>query len=384
MRSAAAVSVHPVPSHATGEVIADVLERFEGNPDFAIVFTTPAFAGALEDICGAVQEILDPATLVAVTSTGILGGTTEVESGPGLSLWVASTGPVEARLFTPSTMASRIADDILAMVSRSGAEADGSGSLVLMLADAVDFPSTSVVDAIHDGAPRSSVVGGLLSGGPGPTGVRLAAGGVVADGGGVAIVIAGVPVDLAVSHGCTAIGGPMRVTDAERTMVRSLDDRTALDVVHEALAGVDPDRRAESARQLQLGVVVGSGPDGRSEFDMLPVLGADRDNGAIAVGSEIPVGALARFHVRDLESSTDDLRRSVIGPEADGALVFTCTSRGEDHFGTRDHDAEIVSETLGTTAIAGVFCSARIGPVGGVPQLLGFAVVTAIFGRGHH
>jgi small ligand-binding sensory domain FIST len=384
MRAAAAISVHPVPSHATGEVIADILERFEERPDLALVCATPALAGALDDICAAVAEILDPVTLVGVTSSGILGGTTEVESGPGLSLWVATTGPSDARLFSPNTSSTSIADDIVDLISNSGAEEDGSGAVVLLMGDAVDFPATDVVEIVNARAPGAAIAGGLLSGWPGPSGVRLSVDGAVADGGGIAIVLAGVRFDIGVSHGCSPIGESMMITGAERTMIRTLDDRAALDVAQDALWTVDADRRVESARQLQLGVVVGAGPDGRREFDMLPVLGADRANGAIALGSEVPVGTLARFHVRDVEFSTEDLRRSVVGPKADGALVFTCTSRGEEHFGTRDHDAGIVSETLGTTAIGGVFCSARIGPIGGESRLLGFAVVTVIFGRGHH
>jgi small ligand-binding sensory domain FIST len=209
MRAAAAISVHPVPSHATGEVIADILERFEERPDLALVCATPALAGALDDICAAVAEILDPVTLVGVTSSGILGGTTEVESGPGLSLWVATTGPSDARLFSPNTSSTSIADDIVDLISNSGAEEDGSGAVVLLMGDAVDFPATDVVEIVNARAPGAAIAGGLLSGWPGPSGVRLSVDGAVADGGGIAIVLAGVRFDIGVSHGCSPIGESM-------------------------------------------------------------------------------------------------------------------------------------------------------------------------------
>ena len=46
MPYAAAVSEHPLPTHATGEVIGQVLEAVGERPDFAVLFATAAFAGA--------------------------------------------------------------------------------------------------------------------------------------------------------------------------------------------------------------------------------------------------------------------------------------------------------------------------------------------------
>jgi hypothetical protein len=47
MPFASALSEHPVPAYATGEVCGQVLEGVGAHPDLAIVFTTLAHAGAL-------------------------------------------------------------------------------------------------------------------------------------------------------------------------------------------------------------------------------------------------------------------------------------------------------------------------------------------------
>ena len=64
---------------------------------------------------------------------------------------------------------------------------------------------------------------------------------------------------------------------------------------------------------------------------------------------------------------------------ADGALLFTCNGRGERFFGEPDHDAAIVSEALGTRALAGMFCAGELGPVGGHNFLHGYTASLALF-----
>jgi small ligand-binding sensory domain FIST len=59
--------------------------------------------------------------------------------------------------------------------------------------------------------------------------------------------------------------------------------------------------------------------------------------------------------------------------------VFTCNGRGIQLFGEPDHDAAIVAESVGTTAVGGMFCAGEVGPVGGRSFLHGFTAVTVIF-----
>ena len=103
MPFAAALSEHPLPTHATGEVVGQVLERLgEGAPDLAILFVTGAHGGALEDIGATVRAALDPGTLLGVTAVSVAGGDREVEERPAVALWAgrlpASRPPRPVRL----------------------------------------------------------------------------------------------------------------------------------------------------------------------------------------------------------------------------------------------------------------------------------------------
>ena len=46
-----------------------------------------------------------------------------------------------------------------------------------------------------------------------------------------------------------------------------------------------------------------------------------------------------------------------------------------------DHDASVVSELTGSTALAGMFCAGELGPIGGRTFLHGFTASMALFRR---
>ena len=68
------------------------------------------------------------------------------------------------------------------------------------------------------------------------------------------------------------------------------------------------------------------------------------------------------------------------GHNAHGALLMTCTGRGERLFGVANHDAGLVRDLLGPIPVAGGFCAGEIGPVGGANHVHGFTASLALFG----
>ena len=95
MPFAAALSQHPVPADAMGEVVGQVLERIGDEPDLAVLFVTPPHAGALEDAAGALAEVLRPGVLIGCAAVSVVGTAREVERTPGVSLWTGKFGPVQ-------------------------------------------------------------------------------------------------------------------------------------------------------------------------------------------------------------------------------------------------------------------------------------------------
>ncbi|HEX2577143.1 MAG TPA: hypothetical protein VHK88_12395, partial [Aquihabitans sp.] len=71
MAFAAALSEHPLATHAVGEVVGQVLEELGEAPDLAVLFVTGAFAGATEDVAHAVRALLQPGALVGTTAVSV-------------------------------------------------------------------------------------------------------------------------------------------------------------------------------------------------------------------------------------------------------------------------------------------------------------------------
>src|SRR3982074_3702016 len=92
-RYASALSLHPTPVEAVGEVAGEILERLDGAPpDLLVCFASPHHAGAFEDVIGGLQKVLHPETAIGCTMVGVAGGGVEVEEGPGLSVLAATFG----------------------------------------------------------------------------------------------------------------------------------------------------------------------------------------------------------------------------------------------------------------------------------------------------
>jgi small ligand-binding sensory domain FIST len=92
-----------------------------------------------------------------------------------------------------------------------------------------------------------------------------------------------------------------------------------------------------------------------------------------------------QLQVRDAASAHADLlaRLGGVPPGVAGALLFSCTGRGESLFGTPDHDVATVRGALGIDAVGGFFAAGEIGPVGGRSHLHEFtASVLAVLEAG--
>ena len=137
------------------------------------------------------------------------------------------------------------------------------------------------------------------------------------------------------------------------------------------------------ARGLQLGVVVDEYVDEhpRDDFLVRGILDADEATGALVVGDVVEVGRTVRFQFRDAGTAAEDLAlllsRKSDGPR--GALLFSCAER-RALLGGPDRDVRAVRDRLGGAAVAGMFASGEIGPVGGRNHLHGHSAAVLMFG----
>jgi small ligand-binding sensory domain FIST len=222
----------------------------------------------------------------------------------------------------------------------------------------------------------------MASAANGPGGNRLLIGDSVFADGAVGLLLAeDVSPQAVVSQGCRPIGRPYIVTRSDGHIIYELAGQPALERLLATLEGLNPVDRQLAEQGLHCGVVIDETKVefGRGDFLIRGVLGVDRATRAVAVGDSVPVGSTLQFQVRDASSADEDLHAILSGHAARGALVFTCNGRGRRLFGTPDHDATVVGDLLGTSALAGMFCAGELGPVSGRNAVHGFTASIAIF-----
>lgn len=378
MPFAAALSQHPLATHAVGEVTGQVLDKVGEAPDLALLFVSAAHTGAMEDIAAAVRSILLPDVLVGCTAASVVGGAREVEEGPAISLWAGHMSSV-----TPVRLTAEQVGDQVAVAGFPSPELlPTDGRALLVLADPFSFPIDAFLSGLREQVGVDlPVVGGLASAARGPGGNRLVLGGEVVSDGAVGVVLGGVEVETVVSQGCRPVGDPMIVTRGDRQVIHELAGRPALDRVQELVQSLGPDDLQLAQQGLHVGRVIDERKVdyGRGDFLIRNVLGADREAKAVAVGDEIDVGDTVQFQVRDAETADEDLRHLMATSDGDAALLFTCNGRGSHLFDVADHDAAIVSSAIAEGPVAGMSCAGEIGPVGGRSFLHGFTASVVLF-----
>jgi small ligand-binding sensory domain FIST len=374
---AAAISEHPVTAVATGEVAGAVFERLGEKPALAIVFVTPAHGGALEDVAGAVEAILEPDVTIGMVAQSVVGPGREVEQGPGISLWAAANG-------TMAGVSLHADPDAPAGIAGWPTNLDFDPAGLILLAEPSTFPTEDFLAWLDNEHPGMPVIGGLGSAAQTIGGNSLALGSVVQRSGAVGVLLGpDVKVEPLVSQGCRPFGRPLVVTRSDRNVIYELAGKPAIErLVSQASSDLSEDEVETLAQGgLQIGRVIDEHNEefGQGDFLIRQVFGTDRRSGAVAVGDNMAVGVTVQFHLRDPAAADRDLADHLEGRSAQAALLFTCTGRGTHLFGGPDHDAGAIVDYLGPIPTGGCFAAGEIGPVAGKNFLHGFTASMALF-----
>jgi small ligand-binding sensory domain FIST len=356
----------------------------EGDCDLAMIFAGPQHLEGAADVAGIVGDRLEPAASIGCGAGGVLADGREIERGGGIAIW-ALAAP-QARVATHHFEAEP-ADGGIRL---SGVpDAAGLGEALICLADPYTFSAEALLTHLNSERPGMPVLGGLSSAAAGGSAVMFCDGEVLRSGA-VACSLSGLSMIPCVSQGARPVGPEMTVTATDGTRIAELASQPAIVRLREAIAELPAAEQMLAAQGVMLGVVIDENQPEyeRGDFLVRPIIAADPDSGALAIGELVGIGQTVRMHVRDGASADEDLRQGLraqadaLGSErAAGALMFTCNGRGAQMFDVPDHDATALEDAFGAPA-AGFFCAGEIGPVGGRNFLHGFTATIALFPRG--
>jgi len=385
MPFAAAISEHPVPATALGEVVGQLLEEIGVGVDLVCFFVTPQHAGALEDMAAAVQTILDPQVLIGCAAEGVVGPGIEVEHGAAVSMWGGNVGPVES-------VRLEVVDAPGGGKALAGwpIDLDYVPAGAILIGDPFTFPAGALFDVLNRAGGFPRVTGGMASAARGPGGNRLVLGDQVYSDGAIGVLIGAgesVWIENIVAQGCRPIGTPYVVTRCEGNVIYELGGKPALarlnQMVRTALNDVD-------MGLAQNGLLVGLGDEqlvvdeqeqsfASDDFLIRTLLATDPLAESLTIGDTVSVGTTLQFHVRDSEAASIELETLLADRDADATLLFTSNGRGSKVFEVPSHDAGAIALNLESPPTAGFFTTSEFGPMRGANLEHGFSASLALF-----
>lgn len=410
-----ALSTRPSLETAIAEVTERVQQSLSGNPDLGVFFISSAYATDFPRVMPLMLEKLPLPVLIGCGGGGVIGTddrsqTIEVEGDPALSLSVAQLPGVEIHPFHVS--AEEIPDldsSPEAWVELIGVPPQKNPQFIL-LCDPFTSRVNDLIEGLDFAYPGSVKVGGLAS--TQTMGVQSAlfyhspnhSGPSLYREGTVGVALSGnLILETIVAQGCRPIGKPYRVSQGERNIILELTEiedgnegiasssRPPLEVLRDLLQTLDDKDRELAQHSLFIGIARDEFKSqlGRGDFLIRNLLGVDPRKGAMAVGDRIRPGQRIQFHLRDSQTSAEDLEflleayqkekgTSFLGA---GALMFSCLGRGEALYGVPNFDSKLFGCYLHDIPLGGFFSNGEIGPVGGRTFLHGYTSAFAILRR---
>lgn len=407
MKWASAISTSASLEAAIKEVTQDATRQLAGKtPDLALVFVSVAFASEYARLLPLLKEQLAVTHIVGCSGSGVIGMSDEfpeeVEEGAALSLTLAHLPNVDIKSFHFTATDLPDLDSPPGQWSELiGVDSAASPSFVLM-ADPFSSGTSELLQGIDFAYPGSAKVGGLA----GIESFNRSSGLFCNDKlhreGIVGVALSGeIVMEAIVAQGCRPIGELYRVSEGDRNIMLKLEQedvgetesQTPLEVLQNIFQSLDEEDRELAQNALFIGVAQsGFKPSlTRRDFLIRNLVGVDPRDGSIAVADKIRPGMRIQFHMRDAQTSADDLenllRRYRVeslennlgssGSSPVGALLFSCTGRGEGLYDEPNFDSDLFEQYLGPLPIGGFFCNGEIGPVGATTFLHGF---TSVFG----
>lgn len=408
MKWVSALSTRPSLEGAIAEVVEQAQARLQDQADLAILFISAAFASEFSRLMPLLQEKLDVPALIGCCGGGIVGvdaaaQVQEIEGAAALSLTLAKLPNVQVRVFHVSS------NDLPDLDSPPDRWVDliqanpQDHPQFILLADPGSASINSLLQGLDYAYPDAVKIGGLASTGTISPHSSLFCNFELAREGVVGVALSGnVVLEAIVAQGCRPIGQPYRVVEAERNILMQLEEqpdtdmvlserfasarttsRTPLDVLQTLFQDLSEADRVLAQHSLFVGIASNEFKTRLEQGDFLVrnLLGVDPKTGAIAVGDRIRPGQRIQFHLRDAETSGEDLEllldRHANKTDTIGALMFSCLGRGEGLYGQPNYDSGLFDRYFPKVPVSGFFCNGEIGPVGSTTFLHGY---TSVFG----
>jgi len=325
------------------------------NANVGFVYVTDRLAEALDLILEALVAETGIAAWTGTVGIGVCASGIEYFDRPAL---VTMAGHLPEGRFALFDAAHQ---DLAGFVDRHRGWLDLSpGNFGVVHADPRDPRILQLVPALGEAA-AAFLVGALTS----SRGSHAQVAGALSEGAVSGLIVSGqVGVATGLTQGCSPIGPPHLVTEADGNVIVSLDDRPVLEVFAEEIGEVLARDLSRVGGYIFAAVPV-RGTDW-GDYMVRNLAGIDRQQGLLAIAEELEVGQQLMFCRRDHAAAAQDLGRMLEQLKArlerppKGALYHTCLARGPNLFGAESQELKAIQAALGELPLVGFFGNGEI------------------------
>lgn len=355
-----------------------------------LVFIAPALFSQAAQVLEILRLQARIPLLMGCSSQGLIVGDEELEAANGVALGLYSLpgADLKAFHFSPEDVQENPEPDYWR--KQTGVEpAQTNGWLAFL--DPYRFDCEAWLKGWNRAFGPLPVFGGLASGPFNEARTQVYLNGEVFEEGSVALSVGGdVRLDGVTSQGCTPIGDTWTLTRVDQNIIQEIGNRPAYEVLAETFNGLPLEEQRKARGNLFIGLVVNEYLEDfhRGDFLIRNLLGADPRSGCIAVGALPRLGQTVQFQHRSAVAATEDMGELLGRAKARlaratvyGGCLCSCNGRGQNLFGSPNHDARMVQERFGPIGLAGFFCNGEIGPIGPTNFLHGYTASLALFVR---
>ncbi|MGH8618950.1 MAG: FIST signal transduction protein [Burkholderiales bacterium] len=333
------------------------------------VYVTDHVADHFDDVLQILKQSTGVADWTGTVGLGVLATGSEYLDEPAVVAMTGDFAPGAYRFFSGI-------DSVAALKNADLACADGAAHFAVVHADPANEDVVPLVTKLAERMESGFVVGGLTS----SRRRNLQVAGRVLEGGLSGVAFSDqITVATRLTQGCSPIGPRRTITQAERNIIVTIDDRPALEVFREDIG----ERLSREVEKLGGTIFVGLPIKGSDTGDYLVrhLVGIDPSNKLIAIGDYVKPGAQLMFCRRDAEAAGEDLRRMLesiqqgLFAKPRGGVYYSCLGRGANLFGSNSEELRTIENALGDIPIAGFFCNGEISH----NRLYGYTGVLTLF-----
>ncbi len=173
-----------------------------------------------------------------------------------------------------------------------------------------------------------------------------------------------IPILSNLTQGCTPIGPRHRVTDSDKNIAFTLDNRPALDVLTEDTGETIAKDWQQAANYIFAGLVSKNSDLGN--YTIRQLIGVDPDTRLIAIADNLQNDQDIIFCRRDSNSALEDMQhmllqlKSRLNTPIKGGIYISCLGRGREQFGSNSEEVRLIHSVLGDFPLAGFFANGEI------------------------